>query len=204
MFAEILPNALTLMTDVFGNYVIQKFFDFGSAEQVRALGEKMRGQVLNLSMQMYGCRVSSTYWKEGEDKADEQVVQKALERVEKDQKLSIIAELDGKIVDCVKSANANHVIQVSPLQMAFHNGEYELTCQRIIQCDPPKSVPDAFAGHALELSVHAFGCRVLQKAVENLPDGHKAELLEELHGCAKRLIEDAFGSEYLSSDLSLR
>lgn len=44
--------------------------------------------------------------------------------------------------------------------------------------------------------MHAFGCRVLQKAVENLPDGHKAELLEELHGCAKRLIEDAFGSEY--------
>ncbi|KAI9637972.1 armadillo-type protein, partial [Dioszegia hungarica] len=162
MFAEILPNALTLMTDVFGNYVIQKFFDFGSAEQVRALGEKMRGQVLNLSMQMYGCRV----------------VQKALERVEKDQKLSIIAELDGKIVDCVKSANANH---------------------RIIQCDPPKSVPDAFAGHALELSVHAFGCRVLQKAVENLPDGHKAELLEELHGCAKRLIEDAFGNYVVQS-----
>lgn len=129
MFAEILPNALTLMTDVFGNYVIQKFFDFGSAEQVRALGEKMRGQVLNLSMQMYGCRVSLTYWKEGDDKADEQVVQKALERVEKDQKLSIIAELDGKIVDCVKSANANHVIQASPLDLPHccYQEEYELT-----------------------------------------------------------------------------
>jgi hypothetical protein len=29
VFEEILPNALQLMTDVFGNYVIQKFFEHG-------------------------------------------------------------------------------------------------------------------------------------------------------------------------------
>lgn len=29
VFDEILPNALQLMTDVFGNYVIQKFFEHG-------------------------------------------------------------------------------------------------------------------------------------------------------------------------------
>ena len=33
MFDEILPNALKLMTDVFGNYVVQKFFEYGSAAQ---------------------------------------------------------------------------------------------------------------------------------------------------------------------------
>lgn len=58
MYNEILPNALTLMTDVFGNYVVQKFFDFGTEEQVRGLAGCMRGQVWELSMQMYGCRVS--------------------------------------------------------------------------------------------------------------------------------------------------
>lgn len=42
------------------------------------------------------------------------MVQKALDKVDQDQKLSMIAELEGKIVECVKSANANHVIQVSP------------------------------------------------------------------------------------------
>ena len=30
VFTEILPSALELMTDVFGNYVIQKFFEHGS------------------------------------------------------------------------------------------------------------------------------------------------------------------------------
>lgn len=33
VFAEILPHSGKLMTDVFGNYVIQKFFEFGTKEQ---------------------------------------------------------------------------------------------------------------------------------------------------------------------------
>lgn len=33
VFNEILPHSSKLMTDVFGNYVIQKFFEFGSKEQ---------------------------------------------------------------------------------------------------------------------------------------------------------------------------
>ncbi len=30
VFQELLPHALQLMTDVFGNYVIQKFFEHGT------------------------------------------------------------------------------------------------------------------------------------------------------------------------------
>jgi mRNA-binding protein PUF3 len=57
IFSEIGPSSLKLMTDVFGNYVIQKLFEFGSDEQKAALVSKMEGHVLNLSLQMYGCRV---------------------------------------------------------------------------------------------------------------------------------------------------
>ena len=46
------------MTDVFGNYVIQKMFELGDQRQKAALGKKMEGQVFQLSQQMYGCRVS--------------------------------------------------------------------------------------------------------------------------------------------------
>lgn len=31
VFEEVLPNALQLMTDVFGNYVLQKFFEHGKS-----------------------------------------------------------------------------------------------------------------------------------------------------------------------------
>lgn len=57
VFNEILNSAYSLMTDVFGNYVIQKFFEFGISEQKQTLAQRLRGHVLPLALQMYGCRV---------------------------------------------------------------------------------------------------------------------------------------------------
>ena len=45
------------MTDVFGNYVIQKFFEHGNQGQKKILAGQMRNHILTLSLQMYGCRV---------------------------------------------------------------------------------------------------------------------------------------------------
>lgn len=45
------------MKDVFGNYVIQKFFEHGDQNQKKLLANKMKGEVLALSTGMYGCRV---------------------------------------------------------------------------------------------------------------------------------------------------
>ena len=42
VFNEILPSAYNLMTDVFGNYVIQKFFEFGTPEQKAILSQIVR------------------------------------------------------------------------------------------------------------------------------------------------------------------
>ena len=41
VFQEILAAAYSLMTDVFGNYVIQKFFEYGAPEQKNALVQKV-------------------------------------------------------------------------------------------------------------------------------------------------------------------
>lgn len=57
VFNEIMSSAQSLMTDVFGNYVIQKFFEYGTPEQKSELVTRLRGNVLMLSLQMYGCRV---------------------------------------------------------------------------------------------------------------------------------------------------
>jgi mRNA-binding protein PUF3 len=57
VFREIEPNALQLMKDVFGNYVIQKFFEHGSQVQKKIIAAQMKGKVAELSVQMYSCRV---------------------------------------------------------------------------------------------------------------------------------------------------
>lgn len=43
------------------------------------------------------------------------MVQKAFEHVLRDQRDRLVGELNGKVVDCVKDNNGNHVIQVSIL-----------------------------------------------------------------------------------------
>jgi len=59
VFQEVVPtgNGLQLMQDVFGNYVVQKLFEYGSQPQRALLAATMKGRVLQLSLDMYGCRV---------------------------------------------------------------------------------------------------------------------------------------------------
>lgn len=45
------------MKDVFGNWVIQKFFEFGDQNHKRLFVMIMKGHVMDLTTQMYGCRV---------------------------------------------------------------------------------------------------------------------------------------------------
>lgn len=104
-------------------------------------------------------------------------MQKALEHLLLGQREKLVAELEGHIIECVKSSNANHVIQ------------------RLISLDPPKEVTDAFIGHVQELSAHPFGCRVLQKSFEVLDPVKIRPLLDEMHNCSLKLMIDQFGSE---------
>ncbi|KAF8654193.1 hypothetical protein AX16_003722 [Volvariella volvacea WC 439] len=163
VFDEIVPNnALQLITDVFGNYVIQKLFEHGTQVQKTVLANTMEGHVLTLSLQMYGCRV----------------VQKAIEYILPEQQGSFVRELEPHVLKCVKDANGNHVIQklierVSPDRLAFVN---------------------AFRGNVYELSTHPYGCRVLQRCLEHLPDDQTRPLLDELHKYTINLMQDQFGN----------
>lgn len=51
---EVLPEVDQLRNDVFGNYVVQKLFEFGTPEMRADLRDTLRGEMLPLSLQMYG------------------------------------------------------------------------------------------------------------------------------------------------------
>ena len=52
IFPEIVPHSHTSMTDVFGNYVIQKFFEHGTEIPRKAPASELTGHVPPLSLQM--------------------------------------------------------------------------------------------------------------------------------------------------------
>ncbi|KAI0971155.1 ARM repeat-containing protein [Xylaria arbuscula] len=95
VFNELKDNAIQLMKDVFGNYVIQKFFEHGALYQKSLLALQMKGNITELSVQMYSCRV----------------VQKALDHLLVEEQREIIDELRPSIVNIAKDQNGNHVIQ---------------------------------------------------------------------------------------------
>lgn len=192
VFNEILPNMLQLSTDVFANCepllysspssalsfhvliwfvyssspsladVIQKFFEQGSQVQKTAMAKVLEGHVLQLSLQMYGCRV----------------VQKALEYVLVDQQVRLVKELDGHVLKCARDAQSNHVIQralerVPPEHLVFITdaclGEvrdlatHPYGCrvlQRIFENCPPKqtrALLDELHRHVQDLVEDQFG-----------------------------------------------
>ena len=95
IFSEVLPRAHELMSDVFGNYVVQKLLEHGTPAQKHSILNLLQGHLVPLSRQMYGCRV----------------VQKALECCDPQLLVPLARELSGAVLDCVHDQNGNHVVQ---------------------------------------------------------------------------------------------
>ncbi|RLV91276.1 mRNA-binding protein PUF3 [Spathaspora sp. JA1] len=164
IFEEIKDISYDLMTDVFGNYVIQKYFEFGLKDHQEFLLSKMKGHIYELSLQMYGCRV----------------VQRALESLPFEGQFSIIDELKDYILICAKDQNGNHVIQKS--------------IEMIKPFDKIRFILLTLNDHIYQLSIHPYGCRVIQRLLEfsNLKD--QREILDQLNKYIFYLIQDQYGN----------
>ena len=180
IFDEIIPSAYLLMTDVFGNYVLQKLFEYGTPDQCENLAALLSGQCVHLSMQMYGCRV----------------VQKALEYVSTPRLLSLVSEFESPpvLLRCVHDSNGNHVIQkcieiVSKIAKESTTTEVADYLNSRIQF-----IIDTFKGRVKELSSHPYGCRVVQRILEYCCNTQKCAVLEELRECCSELVQDCYGN----------
>uniref|UniRef100_A0A8D0IG55 Pumilio RNA binding family member 2 n=1 Tax=Sus scrofa TaxID=9823 RepID=A0A8D0IG55_PIG len=197
VFNEILQAAYQLMTDVFGNYVIQKFFEFGSLDQKLALATRIRGHVLPLALQMYGCRV----------------IQKALESISSDQQSEMVKELDGHVLKCVKDQNGNHVVQkciecVQPQSLqfiidAFKGQVFVLSThpygcrviQRILEhCTAEQTLPilEELHQHTEQLVQDQYGNYVIQHVLEHGRPEDKSKIVSEIRGKVLALSQHKF------------
>ncbi|KAJ3507874.1 hypothetical protein NLJ89_g6061 [Agrocybe chaxingu] len=163
VFEEIVPKKTEqLIQDVFGNYVIQKFFELGTPEQKDLLAKAVENKVVAFSLQIYGCRV----------------VQKAIDCINEAQQTSIILSLEQHILTCIKDAHGNHVIQklvevVQPDRLTFLR---------------------TISENIRDLSTHPYGCRVLQRCLEHLPQTHTRSLLDSIHNYTLDLMRDQYGN----------
>jgi len=96
IYQAVLPESLKLASDLYGSNVMQKLFDRATEEQLKAMAQKLKGEIFNLSTHRYGCRV----------------VQKLVELLPEEPQVALGSELRNRVVECVENMHGNHVVQM--------------------------------------------------------------------------------------------
>uniref|UniRef100_A0A914HU98 PUM-HD domain-containing protein n=1 Tax=Globodera rostochiensis TaxID=31243 RepID=A0A914HU98_GLORO len=166
---ETLQNVRQLMADEFGTFVIQKFFEYGTEDQKARLVDALRGHVLTLALQIYGCPV----------------IQKALKSVDKTSQMEIIEELTPRacVIRCIKDRYGMHVMNtifelIEPEQLQF-------VVDAIIT-SPSDSVAS--------FSLHEYGCWVIQLVLKHCTEQQKRPVFEKLLENVLSLVTDQYGN----------
>ena len=139
-FQEISQQALTIASDVFGNFIIQVLLESNNLVISRKLIEIIKSHMMDLSTRPYGCRV----------------VQKAIETLPYDGKKYLAASLEGNVESCAHNEHGNHVLQ---------------RCLHHIQAQDIAFAYSTIADRTRTMSKDRYGCRVVQRAIENGDSG---------------------------------
>lgn len=181
VMVEVLPAVRRLRNDVFGNYVVQKLLDFGTSKMKDDLRDTLEGEMLQLSLQMYGCRV----------------VQKALETLDDSDVPKLLTEFHNNVLSCIHDQNGNHVIQkcvevmCKKVKKATDRGDANQA--RFFDEQIDFIIDDVFQ-NVPSLSCHPYGCRVLQRILEHCQEPRKSNALDEIKKCHKTLLDDQYGN----------
>jgi pumilio RNA-binding family len=161
---EIIDDLMVLTMDVFGNYVVQKAFEHADSAQQQRVGSMLVGNVFNLSVHVYGCRV----------------LQKVLEVFDVQFHSLIVGELvAGLLNECVCDPNGNHVVQKA----------IELASPALLQ-----PVVDTLRKDVVKFSTHLYGCRVMQRVLEYCVSEQSAPVLQLIVESGSELLCDQFGN----------
>ncbi|XP_043690642.1 pumilio homolog 5-like [Telopea speciosissima] len=167
IFVEIIGHIVELMTDPFGNYLVQKLLEVCDDDQrmqiIHAITRKP-GDLVRISCDMHGTRA----------------VQKVIETLTTPEQFSmIVSSLKSGIVPLIKDMNGNHVAQ---------------RCLQYLMPEYSEFLFKAAISHCAELATDRHGCCVLQKCL-GLSDGeHKRRLISEITSNALILTQDPFGN----------
>lgn len=157
------PNT-SLMNDVFGNYVVQKFLDYGTDEQKMRMASLIQGSVKMLSLQVYGCRV----------------IQKAIEvllpKTCSSHECSGILSIHWRYMASYRGAKKE-----DPCSDQAHGVKNHLIRVQVLSLPAKISIVEELKGHVIECINDQNGNHVIQKCIECIvPSDPIADLLEVL------------------------
>ncbi|KAI3414711.1 PUM-HD domain-containing protein [Psidium guajava] len=167
IFSEVIDHIVELMTDPFGNYLVQKLLEVCDEDQrmqILHVITRRSGDLIHISCDMHGTRV----------------VQKVLETLKTAEEFSVVVSaLKPGIVTLMKNTNGNHVAQ---------------HCLRYLPLEYKEFLFQAAAANCLELATDRHGCCVLQKCLSHSGGEQKCHLICGITSNALILSQDQFGN----------
>ncbi|KAG6632716.1 pumilio homolog 12 isoform X2 [Carya illinoinensis] len=167
IFFEIIDYVVELMTDPFGNYLVQKLLencDDDQRMQILHTITRRSGELVRISCNMHGTRA----------------VQKVIETLKTPAQFSmVVSSLKPGIVTLIKNINGNHV------------------AQRCLQCLMPECTEflfEAATANCVDLATDRHGCCVLQKCLSHSDGEQRRRLVCEITSNALILSQDPYGN----------
>ncbi|KAJ7526598.1 hypothetical protein O6H91_16G014100 [Diphasiastrum complanatum] len=175
IFLEIIEHIIELMTDPFGNYLVQKLLEVCTEVQhmkiLHAVTAKC--QLVAISLNMHGTRA----------------VQKLIETLKSPDQIGlVISSLRQGVVTLIKDLNGNHVVQ---------------RCLQRLNNEENEFIFDAAASNCVEIATHRHGCCVLQRCVDFASGAQHQRLVAEIAANALVLSQDQYGNYVVQYVLDL-
>lgn len=167
IFLEIIVHIVELMTDPFGNYLVQKLLEVCDEDQrmqILCAITRRCGDLVRISCDMHGTRA----------------VQKVIETLKTREQCSmVVSSLKPGIVTVIKNMNGNHVAQ---------------RCLQYLMPEYCEFLFEAAIGNCVELATDRHGCCVLQKCLSHADGDQRHRLISKITSNALILSQDPFGN----------
>ncbi|CAN3354802.1 hypothetical protein DICA3_B05644 [Diutina catenulata] len=167
IFNEIYLKIVELMTDPFGNYLIQKLFERVSHDQRVILVKNAAPDFVRVALDPHGTRA----------------LQKLVECIDNspgsEEVSLVVAALSPHVVELSRDLNGNHVVQ---------------KCLQRLAPDQDQFVFDAAAASCVNIATHRHGCCVLQRCLDHGSSSQRAQLSAQVAANATALSLDPFGN----------
>ncbi|KAB1228023.1 hypothetical protein CJ030_MR1G006860 [Morella rubra] len=170
IFVEIVDYIVDLMTDPFGNYLVQKLLEICDEDQQMQILHaitRQSGELVRISCNMHGTRA----------------VQKVIETLKTPEQFSmIVSSLKPGIVTLMKNVNGNHVAQ---------------RCLQKLVPEYSEFLFEAATANCIDLATDRHGCCVLQKCLGHSDGEPRRRLVCKITSHALLLSQDPYALNIL-------
>ena len=165
IYPIILDHLLETITDQFGNYLIQKFFEYLNTKELSQFLSYINSSFANIGINQYGTRV----------------IQKLMDYINNNEKelyINFVNLVKPNIVLFSNDINGCHIIQKIMLTKNFNN---EFCYDKIEECIE-------------QIANHKNGCCFLQKCIEKIKGNELEKILNAINKKIRLLIVDQYGN----------